>query len=302
MLNAVRRQLDKAPRLKSAARKVLYFGKARVRRWEGERIIRRGFREFYGRDLNVEQPQGFSEKLFRRMVLMNRSLSNEYSPLVDKYLARDYVARVVGERYLTRLYWHGADPAHIPFDRLPQRYVIKTNHGSGQVIVVNGELDRAATIEKLGSWLRHNYYWTAREHQYFSIRPQVLVEELLDDGWADGPLDYRFWCFAREVAIIQVTNHRNDIDPFYDPDWNRLDIHARDRANPIDIPMPENLAEMHDVAVALAADFDFVRVDLYNVNGRVCFGELTFTPRAGRFKLAPLEWDARLGEKWVLRE
>ena len=128
-----------------------------------------------------------------------------------------------------------------------------------------------------------------------------MIEEYLDDGLDGGPLDYRFWCFNGQTAVIQIGNHRHDINPFYDVDWNLLDLHYRDRGWTT-VPKPVNLDAMLAIAAALSADFDYVRVDLFNVNGRICFGELTFTPAgAGRLRL-PESWDAKLGEKWILPE
>jgi glycosyltransferase involved in cell wall biosynthesis len=288
------------PGLLAFRKKISHRKRILLRRWEGEQVLKRNYRKVHGRDLDWRQPQLFSEKMFRRMVLMNRSLSPEYTELSDKYLVRNYVAKKVGEKYLTKIYWEGFDPAQIPFDQLPEKCVIKTNHGSGQVIVVKGNIDRAATVEKLRAWLSDNYYWKAREYQYFGIRPRALIEEYLDDGQDGGPLDYRFWCFNGKAAVIQVDNHRHDINPFYDADWNKLDLSYRARALPADITKPANLDEMHAIAASLAAGFDFVRVDLYNLNGRICFGELTFTPLAGQFRFAPEPWDAKLGEKWLL--
>lgn len=213
---------------------------------------------------------------------------------------RDYVASKIGERYLTAIYWHGTDPALIPFDGLPERYVLKTNHASGQIIVVNGAPDRKAVVDRLRTWLQSNYYWTAREYQYFDIRPRVIAEEFLDDGQDGGPLDYRFWCFNGTPEVVQVDNHRHDINPFFDLEWRLLDLFYRPAAQRVSIDKPTNLDEMRGVACALSADFDFVRVDLYSIGDRVCFGELTFMPVAGQLKLQPERWDRLLGEKWIL--
>lgn len=271
-----------------------------LRRWEGERILRNTYRDISGRDLDVRHPQGFSEKLFRRMVLMNRSRSTEFTALVDKFQVREHVARVVGDKYLTTLHWHGVDPAKIPFRELPDRYVIKTNHASGQTITVSGPIDEAAVVQQLRSWLKQNYYWVSREYQYFDVHPRILVEELLDDGRDNGPLDYRLWCFDGTPVVIQVADRRHDLMYFVDPDWNPLDLDFEDFGRSAAIERPENLAEMREVAAALARGIDFVRVDLYNVHGRIVFGEMTFTPRAGRFRFTPSSWDAILGAAWTV--
>lgn len=298
MTHELRALLGKLPLAEKLLKKMWLQKKILLRRWEGEKALHQTFRKVHGRPLDLTRPVGFSEKLFRRMILMNRARRTEYTELADKYLARDYVAEKIGERYLTRIYWCGADPREIPFDSLPERYVVKTNHGSGQVIAVQGQADRRTIIARVDEWLRSNYYWKGREYQYFNIQPRVFAEEFLDDGMDGGPLDYRFWCFNGAPEVIQVDNHRHDINPFFDVQWRLLDLHYRTSAARPQIERPRNLDEMLTVARVLAADFDFVRVDLYNVAGRICFGELTFTPVAGQFRFLPAEWDLRLGGKW----
>lgn len=240
----------------------------------------------------------FSEKLFARMIELNHRGSSLYTRLADKYLVRDYVSEKVGSGHLIDVIWSGLNPTMIPFDDLPSKCVIKTNHGSGGNIIFNHKGDRAHAIQTLRNWLGQNYYWVDREYQYYKIKPRILIEEYLDDGQPGGPLDYRFWCFNGKVEIIQVDNHEHDINPFYDINWNKLSLSYRDEHKPCDIGRPDNLDEMLRIASILSSDFDFVRVDLYNVHGRIYFGELTFTPVGGRCKFKPEYWDAELGNKW----
>lgn len=270
------------------------------RRRDGERQIRHAYQSIYGKELDTERPILFSEKLFTRMVQLNRHGSPLHTRLADKFRVRDYVRDKVGPEYLVDLLWHGEEPTKIPFDTLPAKCVIKTNHGSGGNIVLEGKVDHESVIQKLQQWLEQNYYWEDREYQYYEIKPRILVEPFLDDGAEDGPLDYRFWCFQGRTAVIQVDNHAHDINPFYDTDWNKLDLTYRDVVKPCDIARPNNLTDLLRVAETLATDFDFVRVDLYNLAGKIYFGELTFTPVAGRCKLKPESWDMRLGDKWTL--
>lgn len=192
------------------------------------------------------------------------------------------------------------DPQEIPFDSLPAKCIVKTNHGSGGNIVLGDKVDRAKTIKTLKGWLKQNYYWIADEYHYDKIPRRLLVEEFLEDGHPDGPLDYRFWCFHGKPEIIQVDNYRHDINPFYDTSWNKLDASYRTRFRDCDIPKPENFDKMLEIAAKLSADFDFVRVDMYNVKGHIYFGELTFTPMGGRFTFNRPEWDMELGSKWKL--
>jgi hypothetical protein len=237
------------------------------------------------------------------MISMNRAGNTLFTRLADKYLVRDYVGQKVGDRYLVKLLWHGTDPSKIPFETLPAKYMIKTNHGSGGHWPVNGYVDRTKIVEHLDKLLKENYYWHSREYQYYKIAPRILIEEFIDDGEQLGPLDFRFWCFRGQPELIQVTNHANSISAFYDTEWNKLDLtHRVSGFEDAEIAEPVNLKESISVAAALSEDIDFVRVDLYNARGQIYFGELTFTPRAGIFIFKPGVWDEILGEKWRLRD
>ncbi len=271
-----------------------------MRRSEGEDILLQRYVRVHGKHLNLTDPQNFTEKLFGRMIALNRRHNANFTQLSDKYTARTYVGSKVGEQHLVKLLWHGTDPSAIPFDTLPAEYVIKTNHGSGQIIVVKGEADRRDIIGRLSVWLKSNYYWSCRECQYYHIKPRVMIEEYLRNQDGSGPLDYRFWCFKGIPEVIQVDNRAHDINPFFDTKWNQLDLYYREGTSRPAMAQPSNFEQMMLIASQLSAGFDFVRVDLYNVDGKIYFGEFTLTPTAGMFKLRPESWDLKLGEKWEM--
>lgn len=271
-----------------------------MRRSEGEDILLQKYVHVHGKHLNVTNPQKFTEKLFCRMISLNRKNNHKFTQLSDKYAARAYVSSKVGEEHLIKLLWHGEDANAIPFDSLPAEYVIKTNHGSGQIIVVKGKADRTDVSSRLSVWLKSNFYWWNREYQYYHIKPRVMIEEYLRNQDGSGPLDYRFWCFKGIPEVIQVDNRAHDINPFFDTKWNQLDLYYREGASRPAIEKPINLEQMVSIASRLSACFDFVRVDLYNIDGKIYFGELTFTPVAGGLKLLPESWDLKLGEKWEM--
>lgn len=272
-----------------------------LRRSDGERILRERFERLHGRPLDTSNPQSFSEKLFCRMITLNRIPNPHCSRVADKFAARAYVASTIGEEYLVKLLWEGEDPRAIPFEKLPNEYIIKTNHGSAQVIVVRGQPHQEEICDKLAVWLKKNYYWAAREGQYYEIKPRVMIEEYLKSVDGSGPLDYRFWCFGGVPEVIQVDNGAHDINPFFDRRWNQLDLYYRDRVARPFLPQPENFEQMLDVASRLSLGFDFVRIDLYNIDGKIYFGEFTLTPTGGQLKLRPEDWDMRLGRKWELK-
>jgi hypothetical protein len=269
-----------------------------LRRSDGERSLKASYRSLSGQDLDCDNPSTFTAKLFQRLIWINRHGAPEFSRLADKYRVRDYVTARLGPQYLVKLLWHGVDARKIPFDTLPTQYVIKTNHGSGGHVVVRGVVDRAKVIEQVNEALRQSYYWRSREYHYHAIAPRILIEELLDDAQPSGPLDYRIWCFDAVPALIQVDNATHTINPFYDDQWNLLNLSYRKQMQSCRIAKPANLDQMLSAASALAAGFDFVRVDLYNILGRVVFGEMTFTPRGGFLQFQPSSWDLILGQKW----
>ncbi len=274
------------------------------RKREGEKWIQERYLQLYGRKLNLENPQLFSEKLFHRMVMMHRKGCPRMTWLADKYRAREYVSATVGPQHLTNLLWHGSDPHKIPFDSLPAQSIAKTNHGSGCKIILEAPFDRDKIIAELSQSLKHNYYWKRRESQYYNIPPKIVIEELLNDGYSDGPLDYRWWCFNGKPEMVQMDNRGYTLHTFYDSNWERVPIfyQKNDYDREREVPKPANLEEMLWVAGALSAGFGFVRVDLYNVSGRIYFGEVTFTPTAGTLMLQPSQWDAKLGALWTLDE
>ncbi|MDN5941964.1 MAG: hypothetical protein L0H94_08795 [Nitrospira sp.] len=271
-----------------------------MRRSDGERYLLEKYLRVHGKHLNVTNPQTFTEKLFCRMISWNRGHNPIFTQLADKYAARAYVSNKVGEQHLVKLLWHGTDPSAIPFDTLPAEYIIKTNHGSRNNIVVKGNPDRIDVISQLSDWLKSNYYWSDREYQYYHIKPRVMIEEYLSNQDGSGPLDYKFWCFKGTPEVIHVDNPTHDINPFFDTQWNQLDLHYRVHASRPAMAKPINFEQMISIASELSAGFDFVRIDLYSLDGKIYFGEFTFTHTAGNYKLRPEIWDVKLGEKWEM--
>lgn len=264
---------------------------------------------------DVRNPRSFNEKVLHRAHYTNDQL---YSLVQDKYLVRSYVAERIGEGVLTELYHVTDDPSTIPFDDLPDQFVVKITHGSGMNIIVPEKND--ADFEEIKSqcydWLNENdadfeeiqsqrYDWLKEEHGHSThedryIRPRVIVEEYIQDEIRDIPLDFKFFVFAGEVKIIQVDVDRfsGHKQRFYTPGWESIEV-KRGRPLADDIGRPPQLSEMISIAETLGEELDFVRVDLYNpVDGRIVFGELTMAPGAGRIGFEPVDFDFELGSHW----
>lgn len=266
-----------------------------------EQRIKEKYKSVYKKEINFENPLTYTDKLITRVIEINRGGFALFTTLSDKFLVREYIREKIGEDYLIELFWHGTDAKQIPFQNLPAKCVVKTNHWSGEVIIFDENISKDYVIQQMQKLLKQDYLWVANEYQYSKIKPQIIIEKYLEDTENEhGPLDYRIWCFDGKPEVIQLDNHIHNIDPFYDTNWNKLPVTQRRVYVDIDIKRPENLGEMLDIAAKLSSGFDFVRVDLYNIHGKIYFGELTFTPRAGLFKFTPDEWDLIFGQKWNL--
>jgi len=244
---------------------------------------------------NLVRPKTFNEKVLHRMVFDRRPI---LTTLQDKYAVRDYVRERVGDHVLPRLYWVTKAPADIPFDSLPDRFVIKATHGCRFNYLVPDKacVDRRDVIAKCVSWLNCNYYYRdAREWAYKDIEPRIIAEEFISDGSGPTPMNYRFFVFDGRVQMVQVdADQRKD---YYRRSWDRLDLTTG--YEPIGgVPRPQHLDGLIECAETLSDGLDFLRVDLYDA-GKVYFGEMAVYPVAG-VKNLPEKWDRYFGDLWNL--
>ncbi len=259
------------------------------------------FRIKLGYSLNLAHPTTYNEKL-QWIKLYDR---NPLMPICcDKFTVREYVESKGCGGILNNLIWQGFDPGEIPFDELPERFVVKVTHGSTFNIICENknELDRADVIAKCRKWLKAQFLPCYGEWFYGIEKPRVIVEEYLEGDGDDPLFDYKFFCFNGEPKMVYVDTWRKGSHAInaYDMAFNlfegvQLGYPNDDATN---IAKPEALPEMIDIARTLSTDFHHVRVDLYCTNGRVYFGELTFTKGAGFGKISPYEFDVRMGE-WL---
>lgn len=262
------------------------------------------FRLRMGYRLNLDTPQTFSEKL-QWLKLYNRK--PEYTQMVDKVGAKEYVASIIGEEYIipTIGVWDKFDD--IDFDKLPNQFVLKTTHGGGSTGVVicknKSTFDIVAAKQKLNRSLKSDIYTLLREWPYKNVRRRIIAEKFLSDNThADLP-DYKFYCFNGEPKYCQVIRGRNELETidFYDMEWNHmpfvgLNPVAKNGNTPVARPL--HLDNMIAVCKKLAKDTPFSRIDLYVINNKEYFGEITFYPMSGLGEFRPKEWNVKLGE-WI---
>lgn len=255
-----------------------------------------------GRYPDLVRPVTFNEKILQR----NLRPDPRFIGLTDKLLVREHIAAKIGAKHLIPLIATPDVFTREVFDALPSAFVMKANHGSSFVEVVRNKSE--TSFEKLQhraeQWLAIDFYSIARERHYRAIKPRIFFEHLLLDSRGQIPADFKVHCFGGQpgppVAYILVISDRfgsathGDV---YDVHWNHLDIaigYYKRSAEPA--PRPTNLEAVLDVAMALCADFDYVRVDLYAPDNQVYFGELTFTPGAGVLPFTPDRIDYEWGK------
>jgi len=285
--------------LRVAIRQVLQHGPARLD--AAARAVWK-YRHTFGRYPRLLAPQTFNEKVqFRKIFDFRR----DFSIWVDKVAVRDWVAARSSGGVLPRLHHVTADPRDIPFDSLPDRFVVKASHGSGWVHVVRDKaaLDRAALIAECEAWLARSYFEVNHEIVYRKVPRRIIVEEFLDNGAGEPAEDYKFYVFDGEVRFIQIDlarfgRHRRSL---YDRDWHLLPVGLSVERHDAAVEPPAQLGRMIRLAEQLGAGYDFVRVDLYQSGGQVFFGELTPISGNGFNKFDPPQFDAELGACWTLR-
>jgi len=248
---------------------------------------------------HLRRPRSFSEKVVHRKLF---ETDPRYGALADKWGVRDYVRSRVGAEFLNELYCVVDDPDCLPFAYLPQRFVLKATHGSGMNLLVDDA--RGADIDALKrtckEFLNRGFGAGSNEHHYAAIPRRIIAERFLSERNRRVPMNYMFFMFHGRCHAIQVHLDQPDaqINRFYDPAWSPLPFAIEAPLGPA-IERPANLDAMIAVAEKLSEGLDFVRVDLYALDGRqVVFGEMTLTPEAGWGLFLPREWDFRLGALW----
>lgn len=252
---------------------------------------------------NLKNPKTYNEKL-NWLKLHDRNPL--YTRMVDKYEAKEYVADIIGGEYIipTLGVWEHFD--EIDFDSLPDQFVLKCTHDSEGLVICKDKntLDRAVAKEKIENALKMNFYYIGREWPYKNVKPRIIAEKYMEDH-IDGELrDYKFFCFDGEPKAMFIASDRSrDATKFdyYDLEFNHLDL-KQHYANAGNVRKPVTFDKMIELSMALSKGFPHVRVDFYEVDGHLYFGELTFYHFSGFMPFQPKKWDDIFGEWLVLPE
>ncbi len=269
---------------------------------DDEWYVKMRYRLYVGKKLDLNNPQTYNEKLCWQKLYDHNPL---YTTMVDKYAVKDYVANIIGDKYIIPTIGHWESPEDIDWDSLPDQFVLKTTHDSGGVIVVKDKdsLDKAKAIAKLNKCLKSDNYAVTREWPYKNVHRRVIAEQYMEDQKTGELRDYKFFSFDGEVKAMFISQDRGKAGEevkfdYFDADFNHLDIHQYHDAGKSVPEKPVCFDEMKMLASKLSKGLPQVRVDFYEVNGKVYFGELTFFHHGGIVPFTPEKWDYTFGS-WI---
>lgn len=267
-----------------------------------EKYIPKIFLKRMGCSPNLENPQTYNEKLQWLKLYWHHPI---LPTLVDKFAVKEYVSKQIGEQYIIPTLGVWDSVSDIDWDSLPNQFVLKCTHDSGGLVICKAKtkLDKKAAIRKLKKSLSQNYYYYGFEWPYKNVKPRIIAEKYMYDSQLNYLPDYKFFCFDGEVKALFVATERyvKDVEvkfDFYDPDFNHLPFTKLHPNSSSIINKPQTFEEMKELASKLSIGFPHVRVDFYEIDGQVYFGEMTFFHDAGWTKFEPQEWDYTFGS-WI---
>lgn len=266
-----------------------------------EIYLKKRFKLCVGYELNLDNPRTFNEKL---QWLKIYDHNPKYTKMVDKYEVKKYVAEKIGEEYIIPTIGVWDNFNKIDFDALPEQFVLKCTHDSGGIVICKdrSEFNRKAAKRKLNKHLHKNYYWAHREWPYKHVLPRIIAEKYMEDESGYELKDYKFFVFNGKVKAMFIATDRNAATEtcfdFFDVDFNHLPFTNGHPNSKHKIEKPENYEKMIELAEILGEKIPQVRIDFYNINGKIYFGEITFFHWSGLQPFNPKEWDYTFGS-WI---
>lgn len=274
--------------------------------WTDERYLEKIFEARIGKKLNLKNPKTFNEKLQWLKIYDRKPI---YTTMVDKFEAKKYVANIIGDEYIipTLGVWEKFDD--IDFDSLPNEFVLKCTHDSGGLVICKdkGKLNLKKAKRKIDKSLQRNYYFAGREWPYKNVKPRIIAEKFIEDAETQELRDYKFFAFDGVVKAMFVATERQKENEevkfdFFDEDYNHLPMkNGHPNAN-ITPQKPKYFDKMKALAEKLSEGIPHVRVDFYEANEKIYFGELTFFHFCGFVPMEPEEWDYKFGSYIKLPE
>lgn len=277
-------------------------GRGKLAHMPADKFLKRKYEIKMGKKLNLENPVDYTEKLQWLKLYDHRP---EYTVMVDKYEAKSYVSQRIGEQYVIPLLgvWENADD--IDFSVLPAKFVLKTTHDSGALVICKDKktLDIDAAKKKLNYFLKRSYYDCNREWPYKNVKPRIIAEVYMEDSTYQELRDYKFFTFGGVPKVLYIAQGRGKgeatVADFFDMDFNHLPFTIDHDMADVPPEKPACFEEMKRLAAILSEGTPQLRVDFYEVDGRVYFGEMTFFHCSGMEEFHPKEWNKIFGD-WVV--
>lgn len=259
------------------------------------------YRIRFGKKLDLENPKSFNEKL-QWLKLYDRN--PEYTKMVDKYEVKKYVDDIIGEEYIIPTLGIYDKFEDIDFDSLPNQFVLKCTHDSGGLVICTdkSKFDKKTAKRKIEKCLKREYFFNTREWPYKNVKPRIIAEKYMVDESGYELKDYKFFVFdgvvkSMFIATDRNSNHETCFD-FFDRDFKHLPIKNGHPNSNKEITKPQNYERMIELAEELGKGIPQVRIDFYNINGKIYFGEITFYHWSGLKPFEPEQWDYKFGE-WI---
>lgn len=252
-----------------------------------------------GNKLNINNPKTFNEKL-QWLKLHDRN--SKYVKMVDKYYAKNYVSNIIGDEYIIPTLGIYDTFEEINFNELPNEFVLKPTHTSGDIFICKdkNKIDYNKLRKKIKRWLKRNYYLLHREWPYKNIKPKIIIEKYMKMENKEELIDYKFMCFNGKVKCSFVCLDRNSQEglkvDFYDLEWRKMPFQRHYPNSNTTLKKPKNYELMVELSEKLSKNIPFVRVDFYEINDKLYFGEMTFFPGAGFEEFTPEKYDEILGD------
>lgn len=295
---------DKLYRAIKNPKYVYYYIKThgQFRNISDEEYIKLFFKYLMGTELNLHNPQTYNEKL-QWLKLYDRN--PRYTQLVDKYEVREFVKNTIGDEYLIPLYGVYDSYEEIDFNELPKQFVLKPTHTSGNYFICKNKdkINHNKLKTEIDNWINREYFWEHREWPYKNVVPRIICEKLLVQEDNAELRDYRFFCFHGEPKFVTVDFSITDKDKtrrnLYSTEWELLNKEiSYPKENRFKVNKPKNFNKMIELSKKLSKDIPHVRVDFYNISGKIYFGEMTFYHQSGYGDIRPEEFNIQMGN-WL---
>lgn len=282
--------------IKNPKKVIIFLASRGIIKYDDEKYLKYVYKERMKEELNLDNPKTFNEKL-QWLKLYNHN--PKYTKMVDKYEVREYIKNTIGEEYLIPLLGVYDKVEDIDFEALPNRFVLKTTHDSGTVVICKDKsnFDKKNAIKKLKKRLKRKYFYLYREWPYKDVKPRIIAEKYMEEKKQGALNDYKFYCFNGQAKMMFIVIDRDTETKanFYDMKFKKLDLQQCFPNFNKKIEKPKQFEEMVKLAEKLSKDIPHVRVDFYVIKNKVYFGELTFFDSAGLDKFNPKYYDEMLG-------